>query len=83
MNVYRIEVKVAATMYVKASSEAEARRFARNFDKTGVQIDGNETYVPVSGKVFDDPDLPVVSLAPWGELYLGKMKTVEIAEEDV
>lgn len=83
MNVYRIEVKVAATMYVKASSEKEAKRFAEDFDCTSVQIGENETLVPVSSKMFDDPDLPIVSLSPAGTLYVGKMKTVTVAEEDV
>lgn len=83
MNVYRIEVKVAATMYVKASGEKEARRFAEDFDCTTVQFGENETVVPVSGRMFDDPDLPIVSISPVGTLYVGKMKTVTVAEEDV
>jgi hypothetical protein len=37
----------------------------------------------VSGRPFYDPDLPDVSLSPVGTLHTGKMKTVEIAEEDV
>lgn len=83
MNVYRIEVKVAATMYVKASSEVEAREKVEMYDCTVVEIAENETYVPVSKRVFADPKLPPVSISPWGTLHVGKMKTVEIAEEDV
>lgn len=81
MNVYRIEVKVAATMYVKARDEREARKLAETYDCTGVGIGENETHVPVSKRVFADPDLPPVSIAPWGTLYVGKMKTVEMVEE--
>lgn len=83
MNVYRIEMKVAVTMYVRASSEAEARKLAVEFDVTEVELSGNNSLVPVSGRNCDDPELPDVSLSPVGTLYVGKMKTVELAEEGV
>lgn len=71
MNVYRIEMKVAVTMYVKARSEDEARKLAAHYECTEV------------GVALDDPDLPDVSLSPVGMLHTGKMKTVELAEEGV
>lgn len=83
MNVYRIEMKVAVTMYVKANSEAEARKLAAHYECTEVGLGSHDTYVPVSGRPFYDPDLPDVSLSPVGTLHTGKMKTVEMAEENV
>lgn len=83
MNVYRIEVKVAATMYVKASSEVEAREKANGYDVSLVEFNENFPSIQVTDRAFDDPDLHDVSLSKAGTLYVGKMKTVTIAEEDV
>jgi hypothetical protein len=83
MNVYRIEVKVAATMYVKAICELQARKLAAQCDVSEVRFSEHDTQIEVSGRMFDDPALPQISISPVGTLYVGKMKTVELAEEDV
>lgn len=60
--IFSADVKVAATVYIKASTADEARRkFLETFaDMTALYSDGNL----FSDRRFDDPKLPEVSLSP-------------------
>ena len=71
MNVYSIDVKIVATAYIKAKDEEEARRiFADNFAADcGGELptsDGSDTCcnIDVTGRSYDDPELPDASLSP-------------------
>lgn len=77
MNVYRIEVKVWATMYVKAKTKDEARKKVEGYDVSEVWFAPGLGEVEVSDLCSTDPALPVVSMSPVGTLHVGKMKTVE------
>lgn len=72
MNVYSIDIKICATAYIKAESEEEAERI---FNATCVEHMGGELPVdeyadiPVSGRQYNDPDLPEFSLSPAISFY--------------
>lgn len=70
MNVYSVEIKICGTVYVKARSEAEAIEEVRKLDGAGIELaedDGLE--LPITGKNYDDPDLPDVSMSPAMTVY--------------
>lgn len=60
MKVYRIDVKLCGTAYVRAKDEKDARRKAKEFSKEWFEVRGDV----VSHLSFDDPRLPDVSLSP-------------------
>lgn len=60
MKVYRIEMQVCATAYIKASSEDRALAKAKKLADTELMVDG----LMISSAQFDNPDLPEVSLSP-------------------
>jgi len=75
MTVFSIDVKVAATLYVKADTEEAARELIKDFldpDKPiGLEVgeypdpptdDIEDAYV--SDKRFDDETLPIISISP-------------------
>lgn len=64
MPIYSIEMKVRATAYIKASSEAEALRKARELEGKMPIILNSEGEVEISGLSYNDPALPEVSLSP-------------------
>lgn len=64
MNLYSIDVQIAATAYIKANSEAEARAKAAALKDENPAILDSEGDVEISGASFDDPSLPDVSLSP-------------------
>lgn len=64
MKVYSIEVQICATAYIKAKSAVEAREFALKMEGTSPAILDSDGDVEVSGRRFDDPELPDVSLSP-------------------
>ena len=84
MPVYSIDLKVAATLYIKADDLEQAKSLARPFLDPNVpngltQIEysnpptDDSIDIYVSGKRFDDPDLPILTLSPemtiWGSWY--------------
>lgn len=84
MPVYRIDLKIAATLYVKADDREKALDLARPFldpnvpnGLTNIEYDNPPSDDPfdpyVCGKRFDDPDLPILTLSPemtiWGSWY--------------
>lgn len=60
MKVYSVDIKLAATVYVRADNAKEARRMASNFSKNCFEFRGED----ISSLEFDDPRLPDVSLSP-------------------
>ncbi|MCK0441216.1 hypothetical protein MUG78_17595 [Gordonia alkaliphila] len=64
---YSADIVVAATAYVKARSESEARQILVDATKdyTVINAEGADCEeIPITGSQFDDPDLPVVSMSP-------------------
>jgi len=65
MKLYAIEVKLCATLYVKAKSRAAAWSQAQGLIGETICTDGSEpTEVTVSALSFTDPELPDLSLSP-------------------
>lgn len=66
LGVYQIDLKVAATAYIKANSPREARKIAEEHFKNAVLTlpGGDNGEIEVSECQFDDPDLPDVSISP-------------------
>lgn len=64
MSVYRVEMLVAATAYIRADSEEEARQKADALKGQIVKLASAE--IEVSDTSFDDTDLPDVSMSPVG-----------------
>lgn len=60
MKIYSIDVKLAATAYVRAKDEKEARRMVKNFATNVFEFRGEG----ISSLEFDDRRLPDVSLSP-------------------
>jgi hypothetical protein len=61
--VYSIDVRVYATAYIRAASEAEATALAMAGDGMELREDRHND-PPIVGDQFDDPDLPALSLSP-------------------
>lgn len=86
MNVYGVEIKICATAYVKARSEAEAIEEVRKLDGTFLELqedDGNDP--PISNRRYDDPSLPDISISPAMTVYgpWDQDATAEVVAEDV
>lgn len=72
MPIYRCDVKLCATAYIKADSGAEARKILESFEDTDLQLSdrpqevgGTEKHpLFISGQSFDNPALPGCSLSP-------------------
>jgi len=66
-NLYSIDVKVWATAYIKADSEAEAQAIADTMKDWTLQLSDDLTYagdVMIFGGDFDGPNMPDLSLSP-------------------
>ena len=61
---YRVDVQIYATAYIKASSAAEARTIAKNLKDETLEVVCMDGDLPISGRRYDDPLLPDVSLSP-------------------
>lgn len=62
MKLFEIDVTVYGTAYVRAESADDAVRMAHSrLHERGIEVMDSEL---ISGKQFDDPDLPEVSLSP-------------------
>lgn len=84
MNVYSMEMWLAATIYVKAKNARQAKKLAKAWAEDTYEFSADE--VQISDKSFSNPDLPEVSLSPamtgWGFVG-GKRATPALAEENV
>ena len=79
MSIYQIDLKVAATAYIRANSKEEAIQALKDeIGKHGTDIIDFET----SERKFDDPELPDISLStamtvlgpfgPWSDMELAE-----------
>ena len=57
---YQADIRLCATVYIKASNKTEARKMAREFANNVFEFSGDH----VSDRQLDDPDLPKISLSP-------------------
>lgn len=62
--VYRVEMKLVATAYIKATSPSAAMKIARRLRNQCPMVNDHGGDIPISGQKFDDPTLPEVSLSP-------------------
>ncbi|TIW53855.1 MAG: hypothetical protein E5V54_24140 [Mesorhizobium sp.] len=86
MNLYSIELKICATAYIKAGNADEALTMAKDLVGDGIELREDEyAELPISGKRYDDEDLPDVSLSPAMTIdsLWDPEGGVELAEEDV
>lgn len=65
--VYRIDVKIAGTAYVKAASADEALVKVRALANKGFEFEAYDD--TISDREFDDPELPEISLSPAMTIY--------------
>lgn len=66
-NIYQADITLRGTIYVRAESLEEAKQkiAARDLDEVYLQsVVAPSGELPISGKRFDDPDLPEISLSP-------------------
>jgi hypothetical protein len=64
--IFRIDVQIAGTAYIKADSEEDAMMKVTTLNNSTLTVedglDGSD--VPISGRRFTDPLLPQISLSP-------------------
>ena len=74
-NVYSVDMKLCATIYVKASNKKEARVLAREFATQWFEFEGEE----ISGLPLASPHLPDISLSPamTGHGLIGKLELAQ------
>jgi hypothetical protein len=87
MNLYSVDVKICATAYVKANSPEEAlKKVVEQYGgQPGALVEVGESD-DVSGRRFDDPELPDISLSPAMTAYgpwEDDVRHVELQEEGV
>ena len=75
MNLYRVDVLICGTAYIKASSLEAAQEILDSHRVT-------EAHEHVSERQFDDPNLPEFSLSPAMTLYGRFSAESEIEEAD-
>ena len=68
MPIYRVEVRVEATAYVRADSAEQAQAGMLALDGETFELSRRDVQLTdqlwVSGRQYDDPELPVISLSP-------------------
>jgi hypothetical protein len=64
MPVYSIEMKLCATLYVVATTPAEARAKAKTVVGLSPDVLDSGGDVPLSDLTYTDPDLPEISFSP-------------------
>jgi hypothetical protein len=71
MAIYRQDVKICATAYIRADSAEEAARIVKEkLSDTGAELPvGEGIEIAVSDRMFNDPRLPDVSLSPAVSFY--------------
>lgn len=86
LNLYSIDIRVCATLYIKAESEEEARRLANEQAGLGILVPDDtmnqESGPDFSGEDFDSTRLPTISLSPAMTLN-GPYKHVDLKAENV
>lgn len=72
MNIYSVEVMIAATVYVAAKDEADAVEQVKTFHMDGGELRTGDEFIeglPVSGARYSDPGFPEISISPAVTLY--------------
>jgi hypothetical protein len=64
LKVYRADVHIYGTLYVRATTKVAATRIANRLKGTGFEIRESDGEIPVSGKPFESSRLPRISLSP-------------------
>lgn len=65
MSIYRVDVVVYASLYVRADDADQARARASGLENLVLEVaDTGRSEVPICGLRYDDPALPDVSLSP-------------------
>ena len=91
MNLYRLEVKLCGSAYIKAETEEEAvKLFHEHFGHDEKRWEGVDVDYMTSSRDFDDPRLPEVSLSPamtaLGPFTVaedGSLPDLELVEQDI
>lgn len=81
MNLYSVDIRVAMTAYIKAESEKDALKIAReNFHgETHELVTGGL----VNGADFDSESLPAISLSPAITFVGVDTSTIGLCDEDI
>lgn len=77
MNVYQTDIRITATVYVRAESKARAEALVAALHGDCIHVAANaESEVAISGLPYDHAELPEVSLSPVMTLWApqGKME---------
>lgn len=70
MKLYSVDIKICATAYIKAKTPEEAFEIAKSLKHGALELSPDEYQdIPISGRQYDDPDLPDVSLSPAMTVY--------------
>jgi len=72
MSIYRTDIWIAATVYVRASNAEEAAKIANGIDFDGIELQEQELFgddLSISGARFDSEDMPDLSLSPVMTIY--------------
>jgi hypothetical protein len=64
MPLYSIDVQIAATAYIKATTNEAARAAALALRNQCLELPNGDWGVEVCGRQFGDPLLPAISLSP-------------------
>jgi hypothetical protein len=68
MPVFRIEVTIQATAYVKAEDAEQAQTLLAEHDGDTMELSRRDVPLNdelwISGRQYDDPELPAISLSP-------------------
>jgi hypothetical protein len=62
--IYRMDVQIAATVYVRADSAEQAKAIISELKDTALELAEQDGVLPISGTPLDDEQLPPVSLSP-------------------
>ena len=68
MPIFRVDVQIVGTAYIKAPSVRIAATIANALKDSTLMVqeavNEGESDVPISGRRFTDPELPILSLSP-------------------
>lgn len=81
MKLYSVDIPITATAYIKANSAEEALKRASSLALLGIEFPEDlEREVPISGRMYDDPNLPEISLSPAMTIGPSPIDISQIAE---
>lgn len=84
LNLYKFDIEICATAYIKAPSAEAATVMALGLKNQALELFEQDGEIPISGRRFDNPALPTISLSPAMTIIgLNDGATVELSEENV